>query len=96
MSKNFYIVATYTRGLRNHCSRDRSDNAWQDNEMIECCKNVRGRRLTEASVVLDVGNQKVIKNRFDNGRSFAELFAYYLENNANYINHWLQKQLDGR
>lgn len=96
MSKNFFIVATYSRSLRNPRSADRSENAWQDDEKIECCKNVKGSKLTQASVVLDVTNQRVIKNRFDNGRGFAELYAYYLESNADYINQWLQTQLDGR
>lgn len=93
MSKGFYIVATYTRTLRNPGGTDRSDSAWQDNEKVECCKNVAGGRLAGASVVLDVTNQRVVKNRFDNGRGFEELYAYYLERYADYINEWLEIQL---
>lgn len=93
MSKGFFIVATYSRSLRNPQSADRSDSAWQDNEKVECRKSVSGNRLTSASVVLDVANQRVIKNRFDNGRDFEELYAYYLERYADYINEWLEVQL---
>lgn len=93
MSKGFFIVATYTRSLRNPGSLDRSDSAWQDNEKVECCKNVAGKRLAAASVVLDVTNHRVIKNRFANGRNFDELYAYYLERYADYINEWLEIQL---
>jgi hypothetical protein len=68
-------------------------DAWQNNEEVRCRKNLKRKDNTEASVILDVANAKVIKNRFGIERSFEELFAYYTEHYGDYINNWLKTQL---
>ena len=98
MSKRFYIIAKYPQTLRNpkmsHMQgTGKNHAAWQNNEELKCAKNLKTRDLTEASVILDVGNQKVVKDRFDSGRQFDELFQYYMSNYADYINSWLNVQL---
>ena len=98
MSKKFFIVAKYPQTLRNPKMAHQpglatNHAAWQNNEELKCAKNLKTRDLTEASVILDVAQQKVIKDRFDSGRGFEELFQYYMSNYADYINSWLNVQL---
>lgn len=98
MSKRFFIVAKYPQTLRDPRISHRAGlatnhAAWQNNEEVKCSKNLKTKDLTEASVILDVANQKVVKNRFDSDRNFDELFQYYMSNYADYINSWLNVQL---
>ena len=83
MSKMF-IVAKYPQSLRNG-----KQNEWQNNEEVKCVRNLKTRDLTEASVVLDVANEKVVKNRFNDNNDFKELYGYYLTHYADYINRWV-------
>ena len=97
MSK-FFIVATYTRTLRDprqsHVKGIGNNlGAWADNEMIRCTKRLSKKDQTESSIILDVANKKIIKDRFESGKSFDEMYAYYLTNFADYINDWLTNQL---
>ncbi len=101
MSNKFFIVAKYPQTLRNpnlsHRPGTASNHAaWQNNEEVKCAKNLKTRDLTEASVILDVAKQKVVKDRFDSGRGFDELYQYYASNYADYINSWLNVQLSKR
>jgi hypothetical protein len=86
MSRMF-IVAKYPQSLK-----DGKQNNWQNNEEVRCVKNLKTRDLTEASVVLDVANEKVIKNRFNENTDFGELYKYYLSHYADYINKWVNTQ----
>lgn len=95
-----YIVARYPQTIRN--PKDSSKHnigknhaAWQNNEEVFCRKNLRTKDHTEASVILDVANEKVLKNRFNENMNFAELYAYYLSNYSNYINEWVNTQRHG-
>jgi hypothetical protein len=93
---NFFMVATHTRTLRNPRSPDRSDAAWQDNERFEVVKNLKANKQAIASIILDVKRRHIVKNRFDNSRTFDELYAYFLENYKDYINEWLERELASR
>ena len=93
MAKMF-IVAKYVQTPRNPKQSHlpafgQNPAAWQNNEEVRCVKNVSTRMLTEASVVLDVAAQKVIKNRFESEASFQDLYKYYLEHYSDYINNWV-------
>jgi len=57
------------------------------NESFHITKNVKNKDLTEASIILDVANQKVIKNRFEN-KTFEDLFRYSVTHYSDYINKW--------
>ena len=96
MAKMF-IVARYVQTPRNPKQSHLADfgknaAAWQNNEEVRCVKNVSSRVLTEASVVLDVAKEKVIKNRFGSDASFQDLYKYYLEHYADYIDKWIRSQ----
>jgi hypothetical protein len=96
----FYIVATYTRTLRDPRQSHLkgiggNTSAWADNEMIRCTKRLSRKDQTESSIILDVAERKVIKDRFESNKTFDELYSYYLTNFADYINDWLTNQLGG-
>jgi hypothetical protein len=98
MTAKFFIVATYTRTLRDPRQshvKGIGDNlgAWADNEMIRCTKRLSRKDQTESSIILDVANGKVLKDRFESNKGFDELYAYYMTNFGDYINNWLENQL---
>jgi hypothetical protein len=98
MMAKFYIVATYTRTLRDPRQSHVKGigdvtGAWADNEMIRCTKRLSKKDQTESSIILDVAARKVIKDRFESNKTFDELYSYYLTNFADYINDWLTNQL---
>lgn len=97
MSNNMFIVAKYLQTLRNPRDSHRQDigkkhAAWQNNEEVYCKRNLKTKDLTEAAVILDVRNQKVLKNRFGENQDFGELYKYYLTHYADYINAWVNEQ----
>jgi hypothetical protein len=97
MSNNMFIVAKYLQTLRNPHDANKQDigkkhSAWQNNEEVYCRRNLKPRDLAEAAVIIDVRNQKVLKNRFGDNHDFAELYKYYLTHYADYINHWVNEQ----
>jgi hypothetical protein len=69
----------------------RPTDGFQNNESIVITKNLKDRDLSEASVILDVKNNKVIKNRY-NDRPFDELWIYYVTHYGEYINKWINVQ----
>ncbi len=92
-----FIVAKYLQTLRNPHDAHKQDiskkhSAWQNNEEVYCKRSLKTKDLTEASVILDVRNQKVLKNRLGENHDFAELYKYYLTHYADYINAWVNEQ----
>ena len=83
-----FLVAKYPMTLRDK----RRPGDFQHNEEVKCVKNLRTRDQSEASVILDVANGVVIKNRFNDNRDFEQLYKYYLEHYADYINSWINAQ----
>jgi hypothetical protein len=88
MHKKMFLVARYTEVLKNV---KRPSDGFQNNESIVITKNLKDRDLSEASVILDVKNNKVIKNRY-NDRPFDELWIYYVTHYGEYINKWINAQ----
>ena len=89
MAKMF-IIAKYPVTLR-----DGKQNQWQNNEEVRCVKNLKTKDWTEASVILDVANGKVVKNRFNDNDDFKALYEYYLQHYADYINRWVLSNTKG-
>lgn len=83
-----FLVARYTEVLKNV---KRPSDGFQNNESIVITKNLKDRDLSEASVILDVKNNRVIKNRY-NDRPFDELWIYYVTHYGEYINKWIYAQ----
>jgi hypothetical protein len=86
-----FLVSRHTKALRNPKSPFRGENAFMDNEAVVITKNLKNKDYSEASVILDVAEQKVIKNRFTE-RPFDELWTYFLKHYGDYINQWLTSQ----
>jgi hypothetical protein len=89
MAKMF-LIAKYPVTLK-----DGKQNQWQNNEEVRCVKNLKTRDLTESSVILDVANGKVVKNRFNDNSDFVELYKYYLTHYSEYINRWVATNAQG-
>jgi hypothetical protein len=85
MVKMFFVIKHHQvlRNPKNH------KEGFVNNESFHITKNLSKRDNTEASVILDIANQKIIKNRFED-RTFEELFKYAAMHYADYINKWTQ------
>ena len=97
MTKKFFFIVNHIKTIKNPKLSSKSnigkdDSAWQQNEKFRCAKNIRRNDLSEAGIILDVTNQKVIKNRYGN-QNFTELYQHFVENYGDYINEWLKNQL---
>lgn len=86
MSNRMFMVVKHIKVLRNP---NKPQEGFMDNESFHITKNVKKKDLTEASIILDVPNQKIIKNRFSE-RTFDDLFKYMSEHYSDYINNWLR------
>ena len=84
-----YIVAVHSQLLKNNKN---PSEGFITNEHIRIDKKLKSKDYANASIILDVANQKVIKNRFTD-RSFEELYAYFIHHNANQINKWIDDQI---
>ena len=86
---NIYLLATYVARPKNPRQTSRAgyitdpDNIQYD-ENLEIVRGWRDRYM-KYSVVLDLTNEKVIKNSFSPGKPFEELFKHYHEGFGEYI-----------
>lgn len=83
-----FLVARYSEVLKD---KNKPIQGFMNNEAIVITKNLKNRDYSEAAVILDVANKKVVKNRF-NDRPFNELWLYYITHYGEYINKWLNAQ----
>jgi hypothetical protein len=83
---NMYFVIKHQQVLRNPKN---PKEGTMNNESFYIVKNPKKKDLTEASIILDVANQKIVKNRFSD-RTFDELFKYSAAHYSNYINEWVR------
>lgn len=86
---DIYLLATYVARPKNSRQTSRAGyitdpNNIQYDENLEILRGWRDRYL-KYSVVLDLTNEKVIKNSFTPGKTFAELFVHYHEGFGEYI-----------
>ena len=86
---NIYLLATYVARPKNPRLTSRAGYI-TDPENIQYDENleiVRGwrDRYMKYSVVLDLTNERVVKNSFQTGKTFEELFAHYHEGFGEYI-----------
>ena len=83
-----FAIVRYSETLRDNKNPNKG---FQHNEAFVLSKSVKNRDLQEAAVILDIANEKVVKNRF-NDRPFNELWTYYIQHYGEYINQWLKIQ----
>lgn len=86
---NIYLLATYVARPRNPRQTSRAGYITdpaniQYDENLAIVRGWRGRYM-KYSVVLDLTNERVVKNSFTPGKTFEELFAHYYEGFGEYI-----------
>ena len=82
------MIAKHTKVLRNP---KKPSEGFVTNESFEISKNLKSKVLSEASIILDIAEHKIVKNRFPD-RDFDELFKYFSMHYADYINKWVNGQ----
>lgn len=86
---NIYLLATYVARPKNPRQTSRAGyiidpGNIQYDENLAIVRGWRDRYL-KYSVVLDLTNERVVKNSFTPGKTFEELFAHYHEGFSEYI-----------
>lgn len=86
---DIYLLATYVARPKNPRQTSRAGYITdptniQYDENLEIVRGWRDRYL-KYTVVLDLTNERVVKNSFQTGKTFDELFAHYYEGFGEYI-----------
>lgn len=79
------MIARHSEVLRD--TRNQS-KGFMTNEAFSMSRNLKKKDYAEASIIIDIPNQKIIKSRFPE-RSFNDLFSYFTQHYSDYINKWL-------
>jgi hypothetical protein len=85
-----YMIVKHIKVLRDPKN---PQQGFMDNESFHITKNPKKKDYEEASIILDVANQKIVKNRFSE-RSFDDLFKYMGTHYEEYINKWLRANMN--
>jgi hypothetical protein len=91
MKKSLYLLAFYSTKPRDpkktHIAGYLKDpNNTILDESINITKGLRARDQINASVILNLSEQQVIKNKFNDNRDFPSLLAHFQEGYPRYIN----------
>ena len=94
--KSVYLVAKYYAKPKNPkntrfagYTKDENNMAWD--EQVVITYGLKNKDLDTSKIILNINEQKVVKNSFKNGRSFLELFQYFYEANPQQISQGLQQ-----
>jgi hypothetical protein len=94
-NNNIYIVAQYVAKPKN--KRLSSQPGYMSNpdniqwdERMYVSQGLR-KKDHEMNVILDLTEEKIIKNSFDSSKSFEEVFKYFYENYGDYIDDCVNK-----
>ena len=94
--KKIYLIAKYFAKPKNPKNtrfagymKDNDNVAWDEQVIIT--NGLKSKDFDTAKIVLNISEQKVERNGFQNGRSFMELFQYFYEANPNEISNGLQR-----
>ncbi len=86
---NIYLIANYVARPKNPRQTSqpgymKDPNNIQYDEQVFIARGFRDRYL-QNSIVLDLSEERVIKNSFTSGKSFNELFSHFHEGFGEYI-----------
>jgi len=94
--KNVFLVAKYYAKPKNPKQtrfagyvKDEDNMAWD--EQVIVTSGLKNKDLDTSKIILNINEQKVVKNSFKNGRTFMELFKYFYEANPGEISRGLQQ-----
>jgi len=88
-NKNIYLLATYVARPKDPRQTSKPgymkdpENIVYD-EQVSITKGLKARDAKN-HIILDLTDEKIIRNTFRSGANFATLFAHYYEGYANYI-----------
>jgi hypothetical protein len=93
-SQTIHLVAFYyakpRAGVRTTQKGWMNDpNNIQYDERVEVTRGLKSDTYA-AKIILDITNQKVVKNTWSDVTDFAEIYGYYARNYADYLNNALQ------
>lgn len=95
--KNVYLVAYYMAKPK-HSRIKTQVKGWMDNqdnvsyeEQIAVTNKLKTNDLSTAKVILDLVNQTVYRNSWNNGKSFTELFSHYYTGYSKYLEPVMQQ-----
>jgi hypothetical protein len=73
-----------------------AQKGWMDNpnniqydEKVEVTRGLKSDACS-AKIILDITNQRVVKNTWSDVTDFAEIYGYYAKNYADYLNNALK------
>jgi len=87
MAKMFFVVNHY-KVLKNNKN---PKEGYSTNEAFKVTKNLKTKDYTDASIILDIGKEEIVKNRFPD-RTYTELFSYLMNHYKDHIQKWLDAQ----
>jgi hypothetical protein len=93
--KPVYLVAKYYAKPRNPSQTFRAgylsdEKNVQFDEAVDIVTHLKPKDLSTARIILNITEQKVLKDGFSNGQSFMELFQYFYTNSPQEISRALQ------
>lgn len=96
MTKSIYLIAYYNLKPRQHVNTSQVD--WMKNpqnysydERVEFSPKIKNRDYTDSGVILDLGNRKIVKNQWANGKDFDDLFFHYYKGYREYLDPVMTK-----
>lgn len=88
--KKCFLIATYISKPRDPSMTSvagylKDEKNVKFDEQVLVAKKVKPNELSTASVVLDLVNERVVKNRYNNDATYVSLLEYYMRNYEDYI-----------
>lgn len=81
-TKSIYLVANYLMRPRRRVNTQ--IKGWQNNteniaydEQVAVCRSLKKNDISMAKVILDLSSKTVVRNGWNNDKTFDELFAYF-------------------
>ena len=93
---SIYLIASYSMKPKSSARTQRS--GWMANpgnisydESIAIARKLKPRDHQTSKIILDFTDRRVIKNTWNDDKSFEELFSYFYQGYPNYINPILKE-----
>ena len=88
---SIYLIAQYSLKPQRTAKTQKSgwmadSNNISYDESIAIARKLRPRDHQTSKIIIDFTDRKVIKNTWNDGKSFEELFSYFYQGYPNYIN----------
>lgn len=93
-NKSIYLLAQYVgkpkdpRQTKNAGYINDANNLSYD-EVVGFTVGLKDKDLLKSNVVLNISEQKVVRNTFNSGKSYDELFEYFREAYPEYMKHFI-------